>query len=175
MRTSIALFLIFLGTNIAFGFTTYNEPNIALTKTEGVKMYSKEYYGNGKMKAEGWEINGVKTGYWIFYYSNGNVTSRGHYLENEKNGYWHFYDENGQEIKEGHYSKGSAENWWIFYDIANALTSKFQYKNNQKNGFCLRYKNKKLIKAEKYSSNKKEGEWTSIFAFKRDNPGVSLR
>jgi antitoxin component YwqK of YwqJK toxin-antitoxin module len=175
MRPSIVLFLIFFGTNVSFAHTFLINPSMVGNNNGGVKLYTKEYYENGNMKAEGWEIGEIKTGFWIFYHPNGTIESKGHYLENKKNGYWHFYNETGQELKEGHYTHGSAENWWIFYDIANAQTSKFQFKNNKKNGFCLRYKNRKLIKAEKYSNNKKEGEWTSIFAFKRDNPGVSLR
>ena len=139
------------------------------------KTYAKEYYNNGQLKAEGWQYGDIKTDFWIFYYPNGTIASKGHFSENAKNGYWYYYNEDGRKEKEGHYVKGSAENWWIFYDIANQKTSKFQFKNNKKNGFSLRYEKKKLIKAEKYTNNIKEDEWTSIIAFRRDNPGVSLR
>ncbi|MEL6811306.1 MAG: hypothetical protein AAFP76_08235 [Bacteroidota bacterium] len=139
------------------------------------KVYVKEYYSNGHLKAEGWKVGKAKVNYWKFYHSNGTVSSQGHFRKNKKHGYWYFFHKNGKAKKEGHYINGSAENWWIFYDIANACTSKFQYKNNQKNGFGLRYKKRKLVKAEKYTNDKKEGEWTSVIAFKRDNPGVSLR
>ncbi|MBL4662736.1 MAG: hypothetical protein JKY22_04075 [Flavobacteriaceae bacterium] len=141
---------------------------------ESKKMYSKEYYHNGQIKAEGWEMGNMKMGYWKFYHINGKLVSEGHFKKNKKNKYWHFYNEKGELTKEGHYLIGSAENWWIFYDIANATTSKFQYKNNKKNGFCLRYKKGKLIKTEKYTNNIKVGEWTSYISFKRDNPGVSF-
>ncbi len=139
------------------------------------KTYAKEYYNNGKLKAEGWQFMDTKTDFWIYYHPNGEIASKGHYVDNQKNGYWHYYDANGALKKEGHYVKNSAENWWIFYDIANQKTSKFQYKNNEKNGFCLRYKKRKLIRAERYKNGVKDGEWTSIISFKRDNPGVSLR
>ena len=138
------------------------------------KMYTKKYYSNGTIKAEGWLMGTTKTDYWIFYHSNGEVASKGGFSNDNKNGYWYFNDTKGQVEKEGHYVKGSAENWWIFYDIANSKTSKFQYKNNLKNGYSLCYKKGKLIKAEKYTNDKKEGEWTSIIAFKLDNPGVSF-
>ncbi|MBX2828770.1 MAG: hypothetical protein KTR22_11440 [Flavobacteriaceae bacterium] len=139
------------------------------------KSYEKEYYANGQLRAEGWQFMNVKTDFWIYYHPNGKVASKGHYSENRKNGYWHYYHANGKLEKEGHYKMGSAENWWIFYDIANQKTSKFQYKNNQKNGFSLRYNKKKLVKAERYKNNVKDGEWTSLSSFRRDNPGVSLR
>ncbi|MDC8002956.1 hypothetical protein POV27_02775 [Aureisphaera galaxeae] len=139
------------------------------------KTYAKEFYSNGKLKSEGWQSMNTKTDFWIYYHPNGEIAAKGHYSDNKKNGYWHFYDKNGKLEKEGHYVMDSAENWWIFYDIANRKTSKFQYKNNQKNGFGLRYNKRKLVRAERYKNDKKDGEWTSIVSFKRDNPDVSLR
>jgi antitoxin component YwqK of YwqJK toxin-antitoxin module len=138
------------------------------------KAYIKEYYDTGSLKSEGWKTNNIKTGYWYFYHDTGQVASKGHFNNNEKEGYWYYYTPKGTRIKEGHYAKGFAENWWIFYDIANRKKQLFQYHKNQKNGFSLRYENNKLIMAEKYVNNKKEGQWTSIWEFKRDNPDASL-
>ena len=139
------------------------------------KKYSKEYYSNGNLKSEGWQSVTSKMGYWYFYHPNGTVKAKGHFKENQRDGYWYFYDKNENLIKEGHYTHGNAEDWWIFYDIANQNKSKFQYRNNKKNGFALRYNKKKLVKAEKYINDDKVGEWESVIAFKQDNPNVSLR
>jgi antitoxin component YwqK of YwqJK toxin-antitoxin module len=155
-------FLIFFGTMVTSGFAT------------GEKVYTKKYYSNGIVKAEGWQMGTTKTDYWIFYHSNGIVASRGHFRNNSKNGYWYFNDIRGHLEKEGHYVDGSAENWWIFYDFTNSKTLKLQYKNNLKNGYSLCYKNGMLTKAEKYTNDKKVGEWTSFLAFKHDNPEVSF-
>lgn len=160
--------LLFLfGTSCFYGFAS--EMSIS------DKSYVKEYFDNGQLKAEGWSQLDRKTDFWIFYHSNGQVASKGNFRNNKKEGYWYFYDTDGAIVKEGHYHKNSAEQWWIFYDIAAQTTSKFQYQNNEKNGFALRYKKEKLTKAEKYQDNRKVGEWTSYFAFRRDNPNVSLR
>lgn len=160
---TIFLFLIFCATT-------------AIASTSGgSKSYQKQYYSNGQLKAEGWVSMQLKTDYWIFYHANGQVASKGHFKNNKKNGYWYFYKTTGELEKEGHFILDSAENWWIFYEIGTRNKSKFQYKNNQKNGFCLRYTKSKLIKAEKYQSGQKMGEWTSIREFRRDNPNVSLR
>jgi len=167
MNRALTVFLFF---GIMTSITTASEFSLI----EGEKMYSKEYYNNGQIKAEGWEMGEMKMGYWKFYHPNGALASEGRFKKNKKNEYWHFYNEKGALTREGHYLSGSAENWWIFYDIANAKTSKFQFKKNQKDGFCLRYKKRKLIRVEKYTNNTKVGEWTSILAFKRDNPGVSF-
>ena len=147
-----------------------------IAKTNGgAKDYKKEYYSNGQLKAEGWQQMQQKTDYWIFYHANGQVASKGHFKANKRDGYWHFYNPSGHKEKEGHFILDSAENWWIFYDIGTRNKSKFQYKDNQKNGFCLRYSKSKLIKAEKYHAGKKLAEWTSLREFRRDNPDVSLR
>lgn len=164
---SIFIFFIFLFGNIQTSFSSET-----LTAE---KIYTKEYFSNGNIKAEGWSIMDAKTEYWTFYHENGNVSSKGHFVNNERNGYWHFYNESEQLLKEGHFENDSAENWWIFYDIVTQNKSKFQFKNNQKNGFALRYKKKKLVKAEEYKNGKKIDEWTSLIAFKLDNPSVSLR
>lgn len=139
------------------------------------RTYHKSYFPDGQIKAEGWMQEGEKTDFWIFYHRNGQVAAKGHYMSDIMHGYWHFYFKNGKPEKEGHFVKGSLENWWIFYELGSRKKSKFQFKNNQRNGFCLRYEGRKLVKAEKYESDRKVGEWTSVREFKRDNPGVSLR
>ena len=56
--------------------------------------------------------------------------------------------------KEGHFINGEKNNWWLFYDKKGNLSHKCQLKDNQKNGYCLHYHNKKLVKAEKYHKGK---------------------
>jgi len=148
---------------------------IAPSINEGtVRVYNKEYYSNGNLKAEGWVTSDKKTNYWYYYHENGKLASRGHYNENSKSKYWYYYNKNGALEKEGHYKKGIAENWWIFYDLATREKRKTQYQNNKKNGFSLIYQENKLIKVEKYIQDIFEGMWTSIISFKRDNPDVKI-
>lgn len=178
MRPLFIVAIVFLFGNVkeVYAITivdTYSIIFSEIGKTE--KMYTKEYYDNGNLKAEGWSSMDTKTDYWTFYHKNGKIASKGNFRSNKKNGYWYFYNETGTLIKEGHFENGSAEKWWIFHDIATRNKSKFQYRNNQKNGFALRYKKRKLVKAEEYLNGIKTNEWTSVIAFKLDNPNVSLR
>ena len=138
------------------------------------KNYQKEYYTNGTLKAEGWELGVTKIDYWYFYHPNGEIASKGSFSKDTKEGYWYYFTEAGTLIKEGHYQNGIAQDWWIFYDIATHTENRFQFKNNEKNGFALIYKKGSLKRAEEYKNNQKVGEWTSIFAFKKDNPHVSF-
>ncbi|WP_353779061.1 hypothetical protein [Winogradskyella sp. 3972H.M.0a.05] len=139
------------------------------------KMYQKVYYDNGTIKAEGWTNNNTKHGYWKFYHENGVLKEEGHFRNGKKIKYWYFYTENGKKKSEGHYVDGIKSKWWLFYDDMEQVNHKCQLKNNQKNGYCLRYKNKKIVKAEKYEAGKKVNEWTDFRSFKRDNKLSDLR
>ena len=139
------------------------------------RMYIKEYYSNGNLKAEGWVMGSEKTSYWYHYHENGNIASRGHYKKDTKSEYWYYYNEKGALMREGHYIMGIAENWWIFYDLAAQEKRKTQYQNNKKNGFSLIYQKDKLVKVEKYIQDVYKGMWTSIRSFRRDNPDVKMR
>ena len=48
-----------------------------IPKTE--KSYTKVYYESGRLKSEGWLMNGKKKGYWKFYYENGGISEQGHF------------------------------------------------------------------------------------------------
>lgn len=165
LMRKIWMMIVFFGMLTSLGTASVLNPGME-------KMYAKEYYSNGNLKAEGWEMEDHRVGYWKFYHLNGTVSSEGHFSIDKKHGYWHYFNGEGILIKEGHYENGTAEDWWIFYDIANSKTDKFQYKNNKKNGFSLHYRSGKLVKAKKYSDDEEKGEWTSLFAFRRDNPSI---
>ncbi|TCK67440.1 hypothetical protein DFQ05_1216 [Winogradskyella wandonensis] len=109
------------------------------------KSYQKNYFENGKLESAGWIIKGEKTEYWRFYHSNGKLK------------------------EEGHYKAGEKVNWWIFYDIHGKVNHKCQLKDGKKNGYCLMYKNQKLISAVKYSLGKKIKQWTDFRSFKKEN------
>jgi len=133
------------------------------------KKYVKEYDRNGNLKAEGWMLGENKDAYWKFYYPNNKLKKRGHFKDNTPIKYWYFYREDGIIESEGHYVNGFKNEWWLFYDKMGNVFHKCQLKNNKKNGYCFRYKNKKLIKAEKYKEGKKMKEWTDFKSFKKEN------
>jgi antitoxin component YwqK of YwqJK toxin-antitoxin module len=109
------------------------------------KLYVKQYFENGKLKAEGWLNNNKKTDYWFFYHENGNKLNEGHY-------------ENDKKVK-----------WWIFYDINQNIIKKCEFKNNKMHGYCIVFKNGEIVKGEKYDKGKKVKEWNSLSEFKKNN------
>ncbi|MFV9550010.1 hypothetical protein [Algibacter sp. PT7-4] len=52
---------------------------------------------------------------------------------------------------------------------------KCQLKDNKKNGYCLLYKNEKLVSASKYKAGKKIKEWTTFTSFKKENKLSDLK
>ena len=132
------------------------------------KQYFKTYYTTGQLQAEGWKMGTEKVGYWYFYHENGKIASQGHFSNNKKNGYWYYFDKEGNKVSEGHFEANKREQWWVEYD--GNLKAKYQYEDGKKEGYCLKYQNGKLFKAEKYQMGVKKGEWTDIPSFRRDNP-----
>ena len=133
------------------------------------KEYQKKYFDNGQLQEEGWTKKGVKIKHWKFYYQNGTLQKQGSFKNGKPAKYWYFYRENGTKESAGHYVKGKKSKWWLFYDENEKVNHKCQLKNNQKNGYCLRYMGEELIRAEKYKNGEKIGEWTDLKSFKKEN------
>ncbi len=147
--------------SLLFLFITFN--------ASAEKKYQKNYYDNGTIESEGWLIDNQKNGYWKFYYNNGVIKKEGRFLNNKPTKYWYFYTSNGNKKSEGHYLNGEKANWWLFYDDMEKINHKCQLQFNQKNGYCLMYKNEKLISAAKFKAGKKIKEWTNFKSFKKEN------
>ena len=135
----------------------------------GQKTYHKSYYSNGNIKEEGWQIGGTKIDYWKFYYKNRVLKKEGHYKNNLPVNYWYFYHKDGKKEKEGHFVNGKQNKWWLYYDKEGHVNHKCQLKDNIKDGYCLLYRKKQLIKAVKFEDGKKINEWSDFSSFKKEN------
>jgi antitoxin component YwqK of YwqJK toxin-antitoxin module len=127
MKQTLFLFLCFL-------LTSFSE-----------KEYVKFYFENGKMREEGWVLNGKKTAYWFYYY------------------------ENGLKKQEGHYHNNQKTKWWIYYDESQSIVKKCEFKNNVLNGITIIYKEGEIVAAQKYVNGKKVKSYHTLSDFKRDN------
>lgn len=129
------------------------------------KRYERTYYEDGTLASEGWMRFNIKTDYWTFYHPNGKKSDQGYFAYDKREKYWFFYDENRIRTKEGKYVKNKQEGWWLFYDKKGQINHKCQLKNGIKNGYCLKYKDSKMISAEKYTASVKVKEWTNFSPF----------
>ena len=139
------------------------------------KTYQKTYFDNGNLKSEGWQKNNQKNDYWKFYYENGNIKKEGRFSKDKPIKYWYFYTKKGIKKSAGHFLNGEKSNWWLFYDDLEKVNHKCQLKHNVKNGYCLMYKNEKLVSAAKFKAGKKIKEWTDLKAFKKENNLLDLQ
>jgi antitoxin component YwqK of YwqJK toxin-antitoxin module len=139
------------------------------------KRYKRTYYEDGTLESEGWMRFNVKTDYWAFYHPNGKLSEKGYYTYGKRQNYWFFYNEHRVRTKEGSYKDNEEFGWWLFYDTKGRINHKCQLANGIKNGYCLKYKEAKLISAEKYKEGKKIKEWTSFNAFTHENSLSDLK
>ncbi|TLP82734.1 toxin-antitoxin system YwqK family antitoxin [Maribacter sp. ACAM166] len=147
---------------------------LAFTSTED-KLYQRMYYENGTLASEGWIRFNVKTDYWTFYHPNGKKSEQGYFAYGKKEKYWFFYDENRIRTKEGHYAKNIQVGWWLFYDKKGRINHKCQLKNSVEDGYCLKYKDSKLISAKKYREGEKIKEWSNFSSFTKENSLSDLK
>ncbi len=141
----------------------------------GEREYHREYYPNGRLKAQGWEEHGLKQGYWKFYFPNGKSKEMGHFHNGKKSGYWYFNNQYGRLDKEGHYTNGKKSQWWIFYDEKERVDHKCQFHNGIKNGYYLKYKNGGLGSVIKFHNGTPLKEWHDLKSFKEDNDLSDLK
>lgn len=133
------------------------------------KRYERNYDDTGTLISEGWKRFNVKTDYWRFYHTNGKVSEQGFFGYDKREKYWFFYDENRIRTQEGHYKNDERIGWWLFYDKKGRIDHKCQLNLGVENGYCLKYKDEKLISAEAFSEGKKIKEWKNLDAFTQEN------
>ena len=146
----------------------------AFTSSED-KRYERTYYDDGTLKSEGWKRFNAKTDYWTFYHPNGKTSEKGFFAYDKREKYWFFYDQNRIRTKQGRYENGKEIGWWLFYDKKGRIDHKCQLKDGIEDGYCLKYKNAKMISAQKYSKGKKIKEWTDFSSFAKENSLSDLK
>ncbi|MGC1514251.1 MAG: hypothetical protein WA810_01630 [Maribacter sp.] len=139
------------------------------------KRYARNVNENGDLRSEGWMRFHVKTGYWKFYHENGKVAEQGTFAYDKKEQYWFFFDEHRIRIKEGHFKNDQQVGWWLFYDKKGSVDHKCQLTDGVKDGFCLKYRQGKLVSAEKYAHGKKIDEWENFGDFTKENHVSELK
>jgi len=127
-----------------------------------------DYYDNGNLKTKGAFLNHKKEGYWEFYSKKNILLTSGYYKNGLKNGYWHFFSKSGILIEQGRFEGEKKEKWWSFFDRGGHLLKKCELKKDKLNGFCVYYKDEKIIKGNYFKNGIKIKEWTDWKSFKQD-------
>ncbi len=109
-----------------------------LTEKGEKDNYWKEYYDDGKLKAEGKYDRDKRIGEWKFYHENGNLEQIGKYNEEGKyHGEWKWFYENGNLLREESYYNGFADGLMTEYDENRNIIAQGDYIEGLENGFWI--------------------------------------
>jgi len=94
------------------------ETEVTITKKEEKTSANGEYitrFPNGKIKVQGENVNGKRSGTWTSYYQTGNKQSENVYINGVKNGKTVSYYQSGQIRYIGYYKNDKKDGTWEFY------------------------------------------------------------
>lgn len=94
----------------------------------------KEYYNDGKLRAEGKYNKDVREGAWKFYLENGETEQEGNYVKGKPEGDWRWYYPGGELLREESYYNGLQDGMMTEYDEAGKVITKGEYIEGKENG-----------------------------------------
>lgn len=118
----------------------------------------KEYYNDGKLKAEGKYNKDLREGSWKFYYENGIVEQEGAYMNGKPEGDWRWYYPGGQILREETYYNGLSDGAMTEYDEAENVLTKGEYIEGKEEGEWF-YRVGDNVTEGSYSDGMRNGLW----------------
>jgi len=136
-----------------------------IVKEDGLKEGPwKEFYPNGKLKAEGNYAEGVKTGKWTYYYKNGQVEQTGSYdKKGRPKGDWVWYYPSGALLREESYMNGLLDGMWSEYAEDGTVIAQGEYIEGMEEG-PWEYRYGDYREEGSYSYGMRNGVWKSFAA-----------
>ncbi|MGP8215956.1 MAG: tetratricopeptide repeat protein [Bacteroidia bacterium] len=140
------------------------------------KLSQQNFYPNGAKLSEGENMNGKRTGKWLFYSECGTLTEEENYkdglLDGFKIGYYndgkvhdslnynndlaeglyHEYAENGKLKTLGWYVDNTKQGDWYYYDAHGTLVSHIYYLNDATHGYADYYDVNGRLTSEEYTN-----------------------
>ncbi len=145
----------------------YNDNGLLLT--EGIVDESgnrngrcKDYYPDGKIKAEGNYNNNRRTGLWKFYNNSSRVEQTGSYNNGRPDGLWQWYYNDGSILREEEYFRGFRDGYYTEYARDGSIIVSGQYTDGEKNG-QWKYTSGDYTEEGKYIIGLKDGQWKSYY------------
>ena len=96
--------------------------------------YWKEYFDDGRLRAEGKYIKDVREGVWKYYHPNGTIEQQGLYTKGNPEGDWRWYYPGGQVLREESYYNGLLDGLMTEYDEAGNMITKGEYIEGKEEG-----------------------------------------
>lgn len=120
--------------------------------------YWKEYYDDGKLRAEGKYSKDVKDGIWKYYHTGGTTEQFGLYSKGRPEGEWQWYYPGGQILREETYYNGLPDGLMTEYDEAGNIITKGEYVEGKEEGTWF-YRVGDNETEGIYAEGMRNGEW----------------
>ena len=89
------------------------------------------YYPNGKMQDEFYNLNGQRNGLYRYYYDNGQVKKQEYFKNGVKDGSYNEWFENGKPWVVGAYKNGNQDSTWVFWNEKDTIDEIDVYKKGK--------------------------------------------
>jgi antitoxin component YwqK of YwqJK toxin-antitoxin module len=122
----------------------------------------KDFYPDGKIRAEGTYSDNRKTGQWKFYNASSKVEQTGSYNNGRPDGLWTWYYDNGAVLREEEYYQGQRDGLFTEYSENGDILTTGQYSDGEKNG-DWKFKSGDFTEEGKYILGLKDGQWKSYY------------
>lgn len=128
------------------------------------KYYKTNYYTNGSIQSQGFEIDGVFFGPWEYYSRSGLLLAERYFYEGNESDIWFWYDSD-ENIKNFEIKNELKNNGQLLeFDSKQSLIQSSSFKNGLLNGMYKSFFSNNIKKNEGiYASGKKDGIWKYFF------------
>lgn len=118
-------------------------------------------YDNDVLIGEGMiDSLGRRIGDWKLFYTDGKIRAQGRYVEGLKDGPWQFFFANGKQEQTGSYKRDLPTGSWRWYYAGGALHREEVYRNGKEDGMAIEYDSTGVvINQGEYISGAKSGLW----------------
>lgn len=122
----------------------------------------KDYFPDGKIKAEGQYTDNRRTGIWKFYNEEGKLEQTGSFNNGRPDGMWKWYYSNGSLLREEEYYQGQRDGSYTEYSITGEIIAQGQYADGERNGEW-KFRSGDYSEEGKYILGLKDGLWKSYY------------
>lgn len=122
----------------------------------------KDFFENGKVKAEGQYTDNRRSGLWKFYNSNERIEQTGSYNNGRPDGIWKWYYENGSLLREEEYYQGQRDGMYVEYSETGEIIAQGQFTDGEQNGEW-KYKSGNNSEEGRYIIGLRDGTWKSYY------------
>jgi len=123
----------------------------------------KDFYPDGKVRAEGSYNDNRRTGIWKFNSAAGKMEQTGSYNNGRPDGLWKWYYENGAILREEEYFQGLRDGLYTEYSPTGDIIAQGEYTDGERNG-DWKFRTGDNSEEGKYIIGLKDGLWKSYYA-----------